>query len=303
MAVPKYYEFYGAFLKELADGNVHAYKDLKPNIAQRLNLSAEDLAEEVSSGGQTVYDNRVGWARTYLKKAGLIESPTRGQFKLTDAGKAALPDADNIDNTYLTRYDSFRSFVNRENTDSPSTDAVEAPDEKTPDEILADAFKAVSASLEDDLMRAIMELSPTDFEKLVMKLLRKMGYGSGLDKGYKVTQASNDGGIDGYIEEDPLGCSSICYQAKQWDPSRTVDRPEIQKFAGAMNEQHKASKGLFITTAKFSAGAKASAESAGIVLVDGDMITKLMINYKLGVSVVRTYEVMNIDTDFFNDEF
>ena len=301
MSLPRFYEFYGPFIKGLSDGQMHTMREIKKYVASSMGLSDADLATTLPSGSQTIFDNRIGWARTYLKKAGLIISPSRGVFQLTDNGKSALPDADSIDNAYLMRYQSFQEFVSRDTT--TGGDSLQQSINQSPDEILADAYNTIQSSLADDLMQEILKLSPTDFEKLAMKLLRKMGYGSGLDEGYTVTQASNDGGIDGYIEEDPLGCSTICYQAKQWDPSRTVDRPEIQKFVGAITMQHRATKGLFITTAKFSSGAKASAEVAGIVLIDGETLTKLMINYNLGVSVQRTYEVKKIDTDFFNDDF
>ncbi len=151
-------------------------------------------------------------------------------------------------------------------------------------------------------MTEIMKLEPTDFERLVVKLLLAMGYGSGIDDAGFVTQASNDGGIDGIIKEDQLGFSSIYIQAKRWDPNVSVSRPEIQKFAGALQEQ-KAQKGLFISTASFSEGAKKSAEAAGIVLVDGKQLTKLMIKFNLGVSIENVYEVKRLDTDFFLEGF
>ena len=174
--------------------------------------------------------------------------------------------------------------------------------EKSPEEILEDAYAELNASLADDLMSEIMKLDPTDFERLVVKLLLAMGYGSGIDEAGFVTQASNDGGIDGVIKEDQLGFSSIYIQAKRWDPTTSIARPEIQKFAGALQEQ-KAQKGLFISTATFSLGARKSAEAAGIVLVDGKQLTKLMIRFNLGVSVEHIYEVKKIDTDFFVDGF
>lgn len=218
---------------------------------------------------------------------------------LTEEGKKALPDADIIDDNYLKRYASFRAFQNLDDTtETPAVDTTE----KSPEEILEDAYAELNASLADDLMSEIMKLDPTDFERLVVKLLLAMGYGSGIDEAGFVTQASNDGGIDGIIKEDQLGFSSIYIQAKRWDPTTSIARPEIQKFAGALQEQ-KAQKGLFISTAIFSPGARKSAEAAGIVLVDGNQLTKLMIRFNLGVSVEHTYEVKKIDTDFFVDGF
>ena len=299
MAVPKYDELYAPFLKAISDGNVHTMKDVKAVVIAELNLSDQDITEELPSGKQTIFANRIGWARTYLKKAGLIESPSRAHFVLSDAGKQALKDIDIIDNEYLNRYESFRAFLNRELVD----EAEPTPDkDKSPEELLEDAFTAINESLADDLMTEVMRLSPTDFEHLVVQLLMNMGYGSGIDDAGVVTQASNDGGIDGIIKEDQLGFSSIYIQAKQWDPSRTVDRPSIDTFIGALTRNH-ANKGLFITTASFSSGAKEAAKAANIVLVDGRMLTKLMIKYNLGVSVEHVYEVKRVDTDFFAEGF
>lgn len=299
MSVPKYNELYAPFLKALSDGGVHEIKEIKQSVIEALQLSDADLEERLPSGKQAVFDNRLGWAKTYLKKAGLVESPTRARYALTEDGKRALPDADLIDNNYLTKYDSFRAFIN---ASAASQTPVVDTTEKSPEEVLEDAYAELNASLADDLMSEIMKLEPTDFEKLVVRLLLAMGYGSGIDEAGYVTQASNDGGIDGVIKEDQLGFSSIYIQAKRWDPNTSIARPEIQKFAGALQEQ-KAQKGLFISTATFSPGAKKSADAAGIVLVDGKQLTKLMIKFNLGVSVEHTYEVKKIDTDFFTDGF
>jgi len=172
-------------------------------------------------------------------------------------------------------------------------------------EILDTAYKQINNALANDLMDEVMKLKPTEFEKLVVKLLLKMGYGSGIDEAGITTKPSDDGGIDGIIKEDQLGFSSIYIQAKQWATDRSVNRPEIQKFAGALQGE-RASKGLFITTAQFSAGARDYAvnlHGSTIVLVDGLQMMKLMIKWNLGVSVEHTYEIKKIDTDFFADEF
>lgn len=299
MPVPKYNEMYAPFLKALKDGKMHTMKEMKQIVASALGLSEDDLAEMLPSGKQAIFDNRIGWARTYLKKAGLIESPARAQFVLTEDGKKALPDADIIDNDYLMRYPSFRAF---QNVDKEKKTQTASELEKSPEEVLEDAYAELNASLADDLMTEIMKMTPTDFEHFVVKLLLAMGYGSGIDEAGFVTKASGDGGIDGIIKEDQLGFSSIYIQAKQWDPECSIARPEIQKFAGALQEQ-KAKKGLFISTASFSAGAKKSADAAGIVLVDGKQLTKLMIKFGLGVSVEHVYEVKKLDTDFFVEGF
>ena len=301
MPVPKYHELYAPFLKTLQDGQVHNMKEIKQSVVEQTHLTDADLAERLPSGKQTVFDNRIGWCRTYLKKAGLIESPVRAQFVLTEEGKKALPDADIIDDKYLMKYSSFRAFQNIDSSEEQPATSTSAA-EKSPEELLEDAYAELNVSLADDLMSEIMKLDPTDFEKLVVRLLLAMGYGSGIDDAGFVTQASNDGGIDGVIKEDQLGFSSIYIQAKRWDPGTSIQRPEIQKFAGALQEQ-KAQKGLFISTATFSQGARKSADAAGIVLVDGKQLTKLMIKFNLGVSVEHVYEVKRLDTDFFTDGF
>ena len=298
MAVPKYNEMYAPFLKALADGKIHSTKEVRQFVADQMGLTDADMAELLPSGKQGLFANRLGWTRQYLKKAGLVTGAGRGQLVLTEAGKNAVPDADVIDNKYLQRYPSFRTFVDAQSgLDSTiQKEAVTEVAEKSPEEMLEDAYAELNASLADDLMSEIMKLEPTDFEKLVVRLLLAMGYGSGIDDAGFVTQASNDGGIDGVIKEDQLGFSSIYIQAKRWDPSVSIARPEIQKFAGALQEQ-KAQKGLFISTATFSQGARKSADAAGIVLVDGKQLTKLMIKFNLGVSVEHVYEVKRLDTE------
>lgn len=306
MAVPKFFEFFEAFLKALSDEKVYTAKEVRQYIAEDMGLSNEDLAEMLPSKRQTTFYNRVAWARTYLDKAGLISTPSKGHYCITKEGKAALTSGEKIDLQYLERFPAFVSFHNV----TPGENAVtsikvieESDEEKTPMEILDDAFKKVNSSLAGELMTEVMKLTPGEFEKLVVQLLLKMGYGNGIDDAGYATQISGDGGIDGIIKEDQLGFSSIYIQAKQWALDSTVGRPEIQKFAGAL-QGVKATKGLFITTARFSKEAKQYADSlfqSNIVLVDGEALMNLMIKSNLGVSVEQIYEVKKIDTDFFSD--
>ena len=304
MSVPKYNEMYAPFLKALGDGEIHTINEIRQYVAKNKELSEADLSKMLPSGKQLLFHNRLGWTRSYLLKAGLIMSPGRGQVRLTEEGKEALPDADSIDNQYLQRYESFRRFVSLDKLSSVIDDGKVIADspEKSPEEILEDAYADLNASLADDLMSEIMKLEPVDFERLVVKLLLKMGYGSGIDEAGLVTKYSHDGGIDGIIKEDQLGFSSIYIQAKKWNPDSSISKPEIHKFIGALHEQ-KAQRGLFITTAVFSSGARDAADAAGIVLVDGKQLTKLMIRFNLGVSIEHVYEVKKIDTDFFIDGF
>ena len=306
MAVPKFFEFFEAFLKALSDGSIYSAKEVRQYIVKDMQLSEKDLAEMLPSKRQTTFYNRVAWARTYLDKAGLISTPSKGHYYITEEGKKALASGEKIDLQYLEKYPAFLTFHNapsEEGTDTLPTNPDETDEEKTPMEILDDAFKKVNSSLASELMTEVMKLTPGEFEKLVVQLLLQMGYGSGVDNAGYVTKLCNDGGIDGTIREDQLGFSTIYIQAKQWQLDSTVGRPEIQKFAGALQGE-RASKGLFITTAKFSEGARQFAGNllgSNIVLIDGDALTRLMIKYNLGVSVEQTYEVKRIDSDFFSD--
>ncbi|MDD6351199.1 MAG: restriction endonuclease [Lachnospiraceae bacterium] len=304
MAIPKYNELYGPFMRAIQDGQVHNLKEIKNAVAKELSLTNEDLSELLPSGKQTVFDNRIGWARTYLKKAGLLTSPSRAHFVISEDGRKALPDADKIDNSYLSRYSSFREFVSSEEAASV-IQISDSQSGKTPEERISDAQSEIEKNLAGDLLNEVLKLEPYAFEKLVVKLLEKMGYGSNLDHPGIVTPPSNDGGIDGIIKEDRLGFSSIYIQAKKWDPTRSVDRPEVQKFAGALQGQQ-ASKGLFITTSKFTDGAKAFVNGlygSKIVLIDGDQLMKLMIDNDLGVSTEDVIKIKRLDSDFFSAEF
>lgn len=302
MAVPKFFEFFEAFLKAVSDGELHSAKDVRNNIANSMKLTEEDLAEMLPSGSQRTFDNRVAWARTYLDKAGLIETPMRGKYHITEEGIRALTSNEKIDLAYLEKSEKFKDFhnVTTQNT------SIEIQDEKneTPLEILESAHKQYLSALASQLMDEVMKLTPVEFERLVVKLLLKMGYGSGIEGAGMVTQASNDGGIDGIIKEDQLGFSHIYIQAKQWSLEQTVGKPEIQKFVGALQGQQ-AQKGLFITTARFSSGAIQYANNllgVKVVLVDGSALAKLMIKHSVGVSLEQTYEVKKIDSDFFAEE-
>ena len=302
MAVPKFFEFFGGFLHAVEDGEMHSAREVREHLASFMNISASDRAEMLPSGKQTTFDNRVAWARTYLDKAGLIETPQRGKYRITEEGKRALISGEIIDLKYLEKSESFKQFHK-----VPSKEETEEQEEKeeSPIEILDEAFQQINAVLASQIMDEVMKLSSYGFEKLVVKMLIGMGYGNGIEGAETVTQQSNDEGIDGIIKEDQLGFSNIYIQAKQWNPEISISRPEIQKFVGALQGQQ-AQKGLFITTAKFSSGAIKYVENLSgvkVVLVDGKTLTKLMIKHNIGVSVEHSYEIKRIDSDFFADEF
>lgn len=293
MELPKYDELYMPLLTALGDGGVHEFKEVKNRIAEILHLDEDALSRLIPSGRQTLFANRVGWAKTYLKKAGLVTDPRRSHFQITDEGKLLLESGVTITNALLLKkYPDFSKFKGK----SKPSDADEPAPAETPQETLDRVYKTINRELADELLTEIMNQSSTFFENLVVDLMKSMNYGAG-----SVTKSSGDGGIDGIIHEDRLGFSLIYIQAKRWDPKMTIGKPEIQKFAGAMMGPPKVEKGLFITTAKFSQGAKDFAGAQHIILVDGQRLTELMIECGLGVSVQSTYSIKRIDSDYFAD--
>jgi len=296
MSLPKYYELYVPFLTAIKDGKVHTMKEVKSRAADFLELSEDERSERLPSGNQSIYDNRIGWARTYLKKAGLIEAPQRAHFVITAEGKRLLESGIPItDDLLAEKYPSFAEFKGKKPAGSNGTTVTQDTAE-TPQETLERVFKVINEQLADDLLTEIMNQTAAFFEALVVDLMSAMSYGDGF-----VTKVSRDGGIDGIIHEDKLGFNLIYIQAKRWEPNTTVGKPEIQKFAGAMMGPPKIEKGLFITTAKFSQGAREFAEAQHIILVDGQKLTELMIEYGLGVSTLKTYCSKRIDSDYFSD--
>ena len=263
--LPRYDEFYMPLLRVLQDGKIYTMKEIKKLIAEKLHISDDALLERLSSDRQTVYDNRIGWAKTYLKKAKVIESPKRAQVVITDRGKTLLASGEIITNALLEqKYPEFAEFRGKKNIDKKVALPTLPLSEETPQEILDRVYGTITDQLADDLLTEIMAQSANFFEILVVDLMKAMNYGDGF-----VTKMSGDEGIDGIIHEDKLGFNLIYIQAKRWKPETTIGKPEIQKFAGAMMGPPKVEKGLFITTAKFSQGAKAFADAQHIILVDG----------------------------------
>ena len=305
MAIPKYDEYYRAFLTALADGKVHPIAEIRSILANHFKLTQEDLNQLLPSGKQTVFANRVTWAGVYLAKAGLVEKPSRGKYLLTESGRQALNQtALEIDNSYLMQFPSFAAFMQSAGAVSKEKSSLvqeEIQTGDTPQDTIGSAMERINSALAEDLMQEIMAQSPDFFERLVVQLLLSMGYGGPFEDAGIVTSRTGDGGIDGIIKEDKLGFNQIYIQAKRWAPDTMVSRPEIHKFCGALQDKG-ASKGLFITTGKFTAGAKDSAQRQHIVLVDGNTLTRLMIEYNIGVSPVQTYTIKQLDTDFFSED-
>ncbi|WP_443658820.1 winged helix-turn-helix domain-containing protein [Dialister hominis] len=297
MAVPKYDELMKPLLVAVSDGETYKMKDVTALLAEQLNLSSDDLAEMLPSGRQTVFKNRVGWAKTYLKKAGLLDSPARATIVITNAGKQVVADnPEKIDSKYLEQFPSFVDFASAPEPldDSNPASEVPKPSDLTPDDQLEDAYKEINDSLASDLLSEVLKIPPYTFEKFVVDLLLKMGYGKA-DFGSHATVASGDDGIDGVIMEDKLGFSLIYVQAKEWALDKVVSRPDIQSFVGAIAGKH--GDGLFVTTARFSQQAKDYAETHHIILIDGERLANLMIEYNFCVSTRKTFEIKAIDTD------
>ena len=309
MAVPKYNEFFSPVLRALETGEIKHVSEIRKFALDYLNVSEEDRKAMLPSNTQRLADNRVNWSITYLRKANLIERVARGKYKVTNTGLRVLHEKkDHVELKDLYQFDSFRQFINtdtlsEEKKDLSKPSVLEDLQEGTPQDNLNASMEQINKELSANLLSEIMERSPAFFEKMVVQLLLKMGYGSALEDGF-VTGCSGDEGIDGIIREDKLGFSSIYIQAKRWAEDKAIGRPEIQKFVGALAGQG-AQKGLFITTGTFTKGARSYVEkqlSTKVVLVDGEKLTKLMIEYNLGVSVETVYTIKKIDTDFFSEE-
>ncbi len=302
--IPKYNEMYKALLETLKDKKEYSTKEYRNKAAKLMNISDEEREILLDSGGGNKYNTALNWTSVYLKKAKLIESTKRGVLKITERGLELLAtNPDVIDNHTLKNYEEFREFLNpKENNKEVKEEKEQNIEEETPQDILEKSFNKINKILQEEVLEEVMRKDPYFFESLVVKLLQKIGYGTLKNSG-KVTKKSNDEGIDGIINQDKLGFDCIYIQAKKWDKDSTVSRPEIQKFVGALAGQG-ATKGLFITTAKFSDGAREYSQkqhTTKIVLIDGMELAKLMIEYNLGVSVENVYEIKKIDSDFFEE--
>jgi restriction system protein len=302
MAIPDYQTCMLPLLRSYGDGKEHSNRESIDALATIFRLTDEEKRAMLPSGVQGLFDNRVNWARTYMKKANLIEPTKRGVHRITNRGLDVLKKKpERIDVNYLGKFEEFKEFrALRHTKDEEETPELDL-NNKTPEESLEGAYQKIRTDLAAELLQRLKMCSPTFFERLVVEVIVKMGYGGTRKDAGKAIGKSGDGGIDGMIKEDKLGLDAIYIQAKRWD--NTVGRPEIQKFVGALTGQ-RAKKGLFITTADFSAEAKAYALQIDtkIVLIDGEMLAQLMIDHNVGVSTVATYEIKKIDSDYFAEE-
>lgn len=303
MAIPDFQTIMLPLLEHYSDGQPRSNQDTLKAMVDHFSLSDEEQDELLPSGRQSVFTNRIAWAKSHLKQAGLIESPKRGMYKLTPRGQEVLAELpERITIGYLRQFPQFRHFRG-EDRESASKPSQPSPDkeEKTPQELIEYGYLQINNELAEEVLKQVRMSSPFFFEKIVVDLLLAMGYGGSRAEAGQVTRKTGDGGIDGIINEDKLGLDVIYVQAKRWE--NPISRPEVQKFAGALMGR-KAKKGIFITTSVFTREAQefvASIDSR-VVLVDGERLARLMIEHNVGVLVGQTYEIKRMDSDYFIEE-
>lgn len=304
MAVPDFQQIMLPMLQIAADGAEHRLSDAIEALAKQLRLSEAERAELLPSGIQPKFDNRVGWARTHLGKALLLESPKRGWFCISERGRAALAQKPaRIDMAFLSQYPEYMAFRSKGRAaDNGTAEVVDAAEEvASPEETLEASYQALRGTLAQELLERVKQVSPRFFERLVVDLLVAMGYGGSRRDAGQAIGRSGDGGIDGIINEDRLGLDVVYIQAKRWE--HTVSRPDVQSFAGSL-EGVRARKGVMITTSAFSQQARdyVGRIEKKIVLIDGEQLAQYLIDYDIGVAEVTRYVVKKVDLDYFEEE-
>ena len=306
MPVPDFQSIMLPFLKFSSDGNEHTPREAVEFLATEFGLSESEREELLPSGTQRIFENRVAWTKTHLLKAGLLDSPKRAMIVITERGLNVLKqNPTQINVKFLKQFPEFVEFQTPKRPENNPEEISSGSDDasvQTPDEILESTYLSIRKTLSQDLLAKIVSLSPAFFERLVVELLVKMGYGGSIKDAGKAIGKSGDEGIDGTIKEDKLGLDVIYIQAKRWAPGNVVGRPELHKFVGALAGQG-AKKGVFITTSSFTKEARdyAPRNETKIVLIDGEELTQLMIDYNLGVSIQQTYEIKRMDNDYFDE--
>jgi len=306
MPIPTHEDAMLPVLTVLAAGGIHHRRALADAMADHFELTAEERSRMLPSGKSRVIGSRTGWALSYMKQAGLVRTTRRGWYEITQGGREVLAtNPARIDNDFLAQFEGFREFRNRSRDTEAGEPGVEvrgnrAPAGQAPDEALEDAYSRLRAAVEAELLDALKAATPAYFEQVVIDLLVKMGYGGSRAEAARAIGRSGDGGVDGVIDEDRLGLDVIYVQAKRWEG--TVGRPEIQKFAGALQGQ-RATKGVFITTSSYTLEAEDFAQRIGtrIILIDGRRLASLMFEYDVGVAPKNTYTVKTLDGDYFEE--
>ena len=303
MAVPDFQTMMLPLLGLASDGKVRSLAESRDAMAGMLGLTEEDRKELLPSGTQPVFNNRLAWASIYLQRAGLLNRPKRGSYQITDRGLKVLKEnPTKVDVKFLYQFPEFVKFreTKKEDEKVPDTTGI-GPSETNPEEALESAYHELQQTLASDIIQAIKDCSHQFFERLVIDILVKMGYGGSRKEAGQAVGQAGDGGIDGIIKEDKLGLDIIFIQAKRWEG--TVGRPEIQKFAGALQGQ-RARKGIFITTSNFTKDALEYVNNieSKIILIDGQRLAELMIEHNVGVSPIASYEIKKIDSDYFIED-
>jgi len=303
MNIPDYQTLMLPLLKRVADGQEHSFPELVEALATDSKLTEADRRELLPSGGQFVFDNRVGWARTYMKKAGLLSAPKRGIVQITERGRTLLEaNPKRIDNKVLREFPEFLEFQGSKAAQSKQESETIGSESLDPQESIEAGYHTIRKQLSAELLARIKGSSPEFFEKLVLELLLKMGYGgSRRDAGQRIGK-SGDGGVDGVIKEDKLGLDEVYIQAKRWDLGQ-VGSKEIQAFVGALHGR-RARKGVFITTSGFSKPARDYVRDIQdkVILIDGPELADLLIEHDVGVSTIASYDIKRIDTDYFVED-
>ncbi len=308
MAIPDFQSILLPLLNYLSDGEEHSNQDIYEALESHFKMTDEEKKEFLPSGKQRVFVNRAAWAKSYLKQADLVEAVRRGYYKITELGKKVVFEDKpaRIDIQFLMKFPAFVAFRSGRNNGEQQAEKVNkqidvCASEKTPEEYIEFGFNAVSQKIRQELQATIKSCSARFFEKMVVDLLLSMGYGGSRQEAGALTSKGSDEGIDGIINEDKLGLDVIYIQAKHWE--NNVSRPEIQKFAGALQGK-RAKKGIFITTSGFTKEAHEFVKSIDnkIVLIDGERLAELMVEHNVGVDVVQAFYLKKVDADYFAEE-
>ncbi len=304
MGIPDFQTIMLPLLKIAGDEEIHNSTQTTEELAHLFKLTRDEITELIPSGQQR-FANRVGWTRTHLKKAGLLEYPQRGHFRITQRGIQTLQEnPSKIDMAYLEKFPEYVEFRQRNQTVGKDKNLVDEKVELTPDESIENAYQKIRADLADDLLEQVMNSSPAFFEKLVVELLVAMGYGGTQQDAARAVGKSGDDGIDGIIDEDRLGLATIYIQAKRWQRDAKIGSRVIREFAGAL-QGFRANKGVFITTADFTKDAKDFVKNipSKVVLINGQRLANLMIDFGIGVTTRTRYEIKEMDSDYFGEMF
>ncbi len=296
MSIPPYQYFMTPALKALGDKKLKSVKSVEEIVVKSLSINKEDLEQLLPSGTQTIVRNRTNWALYYMFRAGLLDREKRGFYKITDLGLKALNENVEINNSYLEKFDSFNEFRNGEDV----KEKIDVNNELSPNEQINSALDSINNKLQNDILEKIRNVDDVYFERIILDLLVKMGYGGNREDAAEMTKKSHDGGIDGIIKEDPLGISKIYMQAKKYTNEK-VHSKEMRYFLGSLRENN-SSKGIFVTASDFDPKAIEMASKGNIILINGKQLAKLMLQYNIGVINKQTIEIKEINLSYFDDE-